>query len=107
MFETQLGVVVVGFGGGKQNEHAGRAEMALGFLDQLLADTLLLVIDVYRQVGQVRDVLQAQGQSDAARTAYRSAWDGLSSAPEYRRIVQAKLNALGFDPESVSTPTQE
>lgn len=53
MFETQLGVVVVGFGGGKQNEHAGRAEMALGFLDQLLADTLLLVIDVYRQVGQV------------------------------------------------------
>lgn len=53
------------------------------------------------------DVLQAQGQSDAARTAYRSAWDGLASAPEYRRIVQAKLNALGFDPESVSTPTQE
>lgn len=53
------------------------------------------------------DVLQAQGQSDAARTAYRSAWDGLASAPEYRRIVQAKLNALGFDPESASTPTQE
>lgn len=53
------------------------------------------------------DVLQAQGQSDAARTAYRSAWDGLSSAPEYRRIVQAKLNALGFDPEPASTPTQE
>ena len=53
------------------------------------------------------DVLQAQGQSDAARTAYRSAWDGLASAPEYRRIVQAKLNALGFDPESVSTPIQE
>ena len=53
------------------------------------------------------DVLQAQGQSDAARTEYRKAWDGLSSAPEYRRIVQAKLNALGFDPESASTPTQE
>ena len=53
------------------------------------------------------DVLQAQGQSDAARTAYRSAWDGLASAPEYRRIVQAKLNALGFDPESASTSTQE
>ena len=53
------------------------------------------------------DVLQAQGQSDAARTAYRSAWDGLASAPEYRRIVQAKLNALGSDPESASTPTQE
>ena len=39
--------------------------------------------------------------------AYRSAWDGLASAPEYRRIVQAKLNALGFDPESASTSTQE
>ena len=52
------------------------------------------------------DVLQAQGQSDAARTEYRSAWDGLSEAPEYRRIVQAKLNALGFDPQSAANPKE-
>ena len=52
------------------------------------------------------DVLQAQGQSDAARSAYRSAWDGLSEAPEYRRIVQAKLNALGLDPESAANPKE-
>ena len=51
-------------------------------------------------------MLQAQGQSDAARTEYRSAWDGLSEAPEYRRIVQAKLNALGFDPQSAANPKE-
>ena len=55
------------------------------------------------------DVLQAKGEPDAAREAYRKAWDGLASAPEYRRIVQVKLNALGFDPEPepTSTPTKE
>ncbi len=53
------------------------------------------------------DVLQAKGESEAARDAYRQAWQSLAFAPEYRRIVQAKLNALGFDPEPAPTPTKE
>ncbi len=53
------------------------------------------------------DVLQAQGQTEAALAEYRKAWDGLSAAPEYRRIVQAKLNALGFDPQPAATPSKE
>lgn len=53
------------------------------------------------------DVLQAQGQTEAALAEYRKAWDGLSAVPDYRRIVQAKLNALGFDPQPAATPSKE
>lgn len=53
------------------------------------------------------DVLQAQGRSEAALAEYRKAWDGLSALPEYRRIVQAKLNALGFDPQTAAIPSKE
>lgn len=53
------------------------------------------------------DVLLAQGQSDAARSAYRKAWEGLESDPDYRRVVQAKLNALGFDPQPAGNSTKE
>ncbi len=50
------------------------------------------------------DVLLAQGQTDAARQAYLEAWKGLDEALDYRRIVEAKLNALGLDP---STPAPD
>ena len=53
------------------------------------------------------DVLLAQGQHDAARVEYRKAWNGLSSEPEYRRIVESKLNALGIDPESDTQASKE
>ncbi len=53
------------------------------------------------------DVLLAQGQMDAARTEYRKAWDGLAAEPDYRRIVQAKLNALGSDPQPAGNPVKE
>src|SRR5574343_304517 len=69
MFETQLGVVVVGLGGGEQGEHACSAEATFCFLDQLLADALFLVIDIHRQVGQVGDVAeigQRAGNADQA-----------------------------------------
>jgi predicted negative regulator of RcsB-dependent stress response len=44
------------------------------------------------------DVLQAKGQSAEAIAAYKTAWTQLADSPEYRRLVQAKLNALGVDP---------
>jgi predicted negative regulator of RcsB-dependent stress response len=44
------------------------------------------------------DILLAQGQADAAKTAYRSAWDGLQATDQYRLLVEAKLTALGAAP---------
>lgn len=50
------------------------------------------------------DVLQAKGQSAEAVAAYQQAWATLADTPDYRRIVQAKLNALGVDPQAVTPP---
>ena len=44
------------------------------------------------------DVLHAQGQNTQAGEAYQQAWQKLADSPDYRRLVQAKLNALGIDP---------
>ena len=51
------------------------------------------------------DVMQVKGQKDEAVSAYQSAWQLLSDSPDYRRLVQAKLNALGLDPETASLAT--
>jgi predicted negative regulator of RcsB-dependent stress response len=48
------------------------------------------------------DVLQAQGQSAQAITAYQQAWASLADTPDYRRLVQAKLNALGIEPDAAA-----
>jgi predicted negative regulator of RcsB-dependent stress response len=48
------------------------------------------------------DVLQAQGQTAQAVTAYQQAWTQLADVADYRRLVQAKLNALGVDPSQVT-----
>jgi len=41
------------------------------------------------------DVLLAQGQRDAARAAYRAAFDAMPATLQYRVLVEAKLTALG------------
>ncbi|QHJ00771.1 tetratricopeptide repeat protein [Xylophilus rhododendri] len=46
------------------------------------------------------DILAAQGKSADAVAAYTSAWKGLDSQSEYRRLVEIKLNALGVDPRT-------
>lgn len=46
------------------------------------------------------DVHMAAGQPDQAREAYRQAYAALSDAPDLRRLVEAKLNALGVDPSA-------
>jgi predicted negative regulator of RcsB-dependent stress response len=51
------------------------------------------------------DILHVKGQKSEAVTAYQSAWQQLIDSPDYRRLVQAKLNALGVDPEAVSPST--
>ncbi len=46
------------------------------------------------------DVLNAQGKPQEAITAYRDAWQHMEESNEYRRLVEAKLNALGVDPKA-------
>lgn len=46
------------------------------------------------------DVLAAQGKTAEAITAYQAAWKGLDDRLGYRRLVEAKLNALGGSTEA-------
>jgi predicted negative regulator of RcsB-dependent stress response len=48
------------------------------------------------------DVLLLKGQKTEAVAAYKAAWLQLSEQPDYRRLVQAKLNAQGVDPEAAT-----
>ncbi|MBM3397060.1 MAG: tetratricopeptide repeat protein [Betaproteobacteria bacterium] len=50
------------------------------------------------------DILVVKNQKPEAIQAYQSAWKELADSPDYRRLVEAKLNALGLDPQaSMST----
>ena len=44
------------------------------------------------------DVLLAQGKKDEARAAYQQAFKSMDDKVEYRRLVDAKLTALGAAP---------
>lgn len=44
------------------------------------------------------DALLAQNDRAAARTAYQAAYAALAPQQDYRRLVEAKLNALGVNP---------
>jgi len=44
------------------------------------------------------DVLFAQGKKDAARAAYEQAFQGMDVKVQYRRLIEAKLTALGAAP---------
>ena len=46
------------------------------------------------------DVLMAKKQTADAVSAYTQAYQGMSAMPEYRRLVLAKLNAQGVNPET-------
>jgi len=44
------------------------------------------------------DVLAAQGRTDEAKAAWEQAWREMSDRLEYRRLVEAKLTAIGAAP---------
>ena len=44
------------------------------------------------------DVLLAQGKRDEAVAAYKTAWQGMDDKRDYRRLIDAKLTALGAAP---------
>lgn len=49
------------------------------------------------------DVLKAKGQTPEALVAYQMAWNQLVESPDYRLLVQSKLNALGVDPHAAAS----
>jgi predicted negative regulator of RcsB-dependent stress response len=50
------------------------------------------------------DILAAQGKPKEAVAEYEKAYKGMDERTEYRRLVEVKLNALGFNPTVLSTP---
>ncbi len=50
------------------------------------------------------DVLLAQGKTAEARSAYQAAWQAMDDKIEYRRLIDAKLTALGAAPAAASAP---
>jgi predicted negative regulator of RcsB-dependent stress response len=44
------------------------------------------------------DVLMAQGKTEDAKAAYGKAWQALDAKIDYRRLIEAKLTALGAAP---------
>ena len=48
------------------------------------------------------DILLAQGKKDEAKAAYASAWKAMDPRVEYRRLIDAKLTALGAAPEAAT-----
>jgi predicted negative regulator of RcsB-dependent stress response len=50
------------------------------------------------------DVLQAQGKKAEAIAAYQQAWKAMDAEVDYRRMVEAKLTALGAPPAAASAP---
>lgn len=48
------------------------------------------------------DVLLAQGKKDEARAAYQKAWQAMDAGVSYRRLIEAKLTALGAAPAARS-----
>ncbi len=48
------------------------------------------------------DIYLAQGKRDEAKAEYRKAWSGFDAGTDYRRLVEIKLNAVGFDPKSLA-----
>ena len=51
------------------------------------------------------DVLLSQGKKSEAAAAFKEAWDRLPETVEYRRLVEAKLVALGAAPKPAPTGT--
>lgn len=48
------------------------------------------------------DVLQLQDKPGQAVEEYQRAWKALDERTDYRRVVEAKLNALGVQPQTVA-----
>ena len=68
---------------------------ALKTLDAATAKEFAVLVDDRRG-----DVLLAQGKKEEAKAAYQKAWSAMDPKVEYRRLLEAKLTALGAAPEA-------
>lgn len=68
-------------------------DQALQALDAIASPAFAALADDRRG-----DVLLAQGKTDAAKAAYQAAWKAMGDRVDYRRLVEAKLTALGAAP---------
>ena len=68
--------------------------------DEALAQLDAAKLGGFAALGSDRrgDVLVAQGRSADAVAAYQAAWKGMPESLDYRRLVEAKLTALGAAP---------
>ena len=85
-----------------------RLRLAGVLLDQDKAQDALAVLDKARGAGfdalvddRRADAFLALGQTDQAREALKAALKALPDDLEYRSVLEARLMALGVDPESV------
>lgn len=70
---------------------------ALKQLDAATAPDFAALVDDRRG-----DVLLAQGKKDEAKAAYAKAWKAMDPKVDYRRLIDAKLVALGAAPAEVA-----
>jgi len=49
------------------------------------------------------DILMAQGKKDEARSAYQAAYKAMSDKVDYRRLIEAKLTAMGAAPQAAAS----
>jgi predicted negative regulator of RcsB-dependent stress response len=92
-------------------QSAARLRLAGLLLDQKKYDDALKVLDAATAkefealVADRRgDVLLAQGKTDDAKAAYNKAWTAMAPTIDYRRLIEAKLTALGAAPDAAKTP---
>ena len=76
-------------------------------LDQKKYDDALKVLDAvtakeFEALASDRrgDVLLAQGKVEDAKAAFNKAWQAMDPKIDYRRLIDAKLTALGAAPEA-------
>jgi predicted negative regulator of RcsB-dependent stress response len=91
-------------------QSAARLRLAGLLLDQKKYDEALKALDAVTAkefealtADRRGDVLMAQGKAGDAKVAYAKAWKAMDAKIDYRRLIEAKLTALGAAPEADKT----
>ena len=84
-----------------------RLRLALVLLDEKKYDEALKVLEGIKSTSMEAlsadrrgDILMLQGKKSEAVASYRAAWQALPESLDYRRLVEAKLTALGAAPDA-------
>jgi predicted negative regulator of RcsB-dependent stress response len=96
-------------GGETEYQYVARLRAAGVLLDQKKYDDALKQLDGIDAKDATKDfaplvadrrgdVLMAQGKPDDAKAAYTKAYDAMDKTVDYRRLIEAKLTALGAAP---------